>query len=503
VDPGGRVGVVVGGGIAGLAAAWELSGRPEVRTVVVLEADDRLGGKIRTAEVGGHVVDLGPDAFLARRPEAVALCREIGIADELTAPGSRRAYVWSRGKLRALPEGLALGIPTRIGPVLRSGILPFHGLARAGLDLIAVSPAWRTRRSRPTSPAGATPDRAIGDIVRSCLGPQVVDRFVDPLIGGIHAGPVDAMSAAAVYPPLLEAAARPGSLLRALRRVTPPAGPPDAPVFLTPRAGLGRLTDALAAALGRRGVRLRTSSPVTALEHAGARWRLQIGPGGLEEADVVVLATPAPVSARLLGPLDPETSVLLSTTEYASVAVLTFVVPASAVGRHLDGTGFLVPAVEQWLTTACTWMSAKWPHLPTGGDVVIRASVGRFGDERAAALGDDDLLSAVWAELAPVLRITGTPAAALVTRWHDAFPQYAVGHLERVAAVERGVDALGAIALAGAAYRGVGIPACIASGRRAARRVLGIDEPLSGAEARAVARQTVAAYEAGRRAEPS
>jgi len=500
--------VVVGGGIAGLAAAWELACSSPTPRVVVLEASDRLGGKIRTDVVGGRPVDLGPDAFLARRPEAVALAREIGIDADLVPPGSRRAYVWSRGRLRPLPDGLALGVPTRIGPVLRSGILSPRGLARAGLDLLAMSPSWRTRhRARPSQPAGPTGmpagtvparpafDRAAGDIVETSLGREVVERLVDPLVGGIHAGPVDAMSAAAVYPPLLTASERPGSLVRALRAGAP--APPDGsaasapPVFLTPRAGLGTFVDALVGALAAEGVAIRSSAPVTALErtaggaHGHRRWRVHVdgeGGEGVVDAARVVVATPAPAAAELLGPVDDMLGRLLRTIEYATVTVVTFVLPADAVGRELDGTGFLVPAVEGWLTTACTWMSTKWSQLDRPDDVVLRASVGRFGDERAQSMGDDEVAAAVLAELTPVLALGRTPAAAptatVVTRWPGAFPQYAVGHLDLVDRLEAAAAALGGLALAGAAYRGVGIPACIASGRRAARLLAGTEVPL-------------------------
>jgi protoporphyrinogen/coproporphyrinogen III oxidase len=480
---------VVGGGIAGLSAAWELACRGE-QHVVVLEASGRAGGKLRTAEVGGHAVDLGPDAFLARRPEALSLCRELGIADELVAPGSRRAYVWSRRRLRALPDGLALGVPTRPGPVIRSGILSLSGLARASLDLLG--------RWAPGGSDVVLADRSVGDIVGRRLGRQVVERLVDPLVGGIHAGPVDELSAAAVFPPLFDAARAGGSLVRALRAVAPSGGSGD-PVFLAPVGGLGRLVDALGDALVSKGVDLRTSSPVATLRNdfgsdtgigtgtgsdtgtgtgtGPGRWLLSVGgavPSELE-ADAVVLAAPAPETARLLAPLDSPAAAVLAAVPYASVALATFVFPASAVGRPLDGTGFLVPATEGWLTTACTWTTTKWPHLRSHGDVIVRVSTGRYGDDRPGALDDTALVSAVLDELRPVLELSAPPSAQAVTRWPDAFPQYTLGHLERLELAETRAAALGSVALAGAACRGVGIPACIGSGRRAARRVLGVD----------------------------
>jgi oxygen-dependent protoporphyrinogen oxidase len=478
---------VVGGGIAGLAAAWELSGHSAPAHVVVLEGSGGPGGKIQSAAVGGITVDTGPDAFLARRPEALTLCAELGIADELVAPGTRRAFVWSRGRLRALPDGLALGIPTRLGPVVRSGILSPAGVARAGFDLFGG--LWG-RRAGSLVPGAGAPDRAVGDIVAERFGREVVDRLVDPLVGGIHAGSVATMSAAAVYPPLAEAAARGGSLLRALRSLTPAPAPADSarPVFLAPRGGVRRVVDALVGALGERGVELRTSTPVTAIERVtdsgdgtdrGAGFVVRTGAGALE-ADAVVVAVPAGDAAAVLAPLDGAVAGLLSEIRYATVTVVTFVLASSSTGRALDGTGFLVPAVEGWLTTGCTWMSTKWPQLAGPDAVVVRASVGRFGDERAVAMADSELVERVLGELAPVLDLRGAPSASLVTRWPGAFPQYPPGHLDRVDAIDAGVGALGPIAVAGAAYRGVGIPACIASGRRAARLVLGVDGPAPG-----------------------
>jgi len=502
--------VVVGGGIAGLAAAWELASGPRApgARVVVLEASDRLGGKIRTDTVAGRSVDLGPDAFLARRPEALQLAREVGLGDELVAPGSRRAYVWSRGRLRPLPDGLALGIPTRLGPVVRSGILSPKGLARAGVDLLAMSPAWRRRhRPRPAGPDAVLPfdDRAVGDIVRMSLGREVVDRFVDPLIGGIHAGPVATMSAAAVYPPLLAASKRPGSLFRALRALTPaPAavvGGAAPAVFLAPREGVGALVGALADALAAQGVELRCAATASALEplrtgDSGGnepRWRVHVSDGdgasSTIEAHRVVVAVPAPAAAALLQPADDVLGRLLRTIDYASVTVATYVVPSDAVGRVLDGTGFLVPGVEGWLTTACTWMTAKWPHLARPGEVVLRASVGRFGDERGMDMSDDELATAVWRELTPVLSLSGTPTTTVVTRWAGAFPQYAIGHLDLVDRIEAHAGALGGLAVAGAAYRGVGIPACIASGRRAARLATGAAAARAGTTGEGMALQ--------------
>jgi len=530
---------VVGGGIAGLGAAWELTGGaagpgPGTPSVVVLEADRRCGGKLATAEFSGEPVDVGPDGFLGRRPEAEALCRELGLGARLVPVGASGAAVWARGRPRPLPDGLALGIPTRVLPVAGSGILSPSGTARLALDLVAPRPDTR----------GPLGDRAIGPLLVHKLGHQVVERLVDPMLGGIHAGGLGDASAAALLPDLLTAAQGRSSLMRALRndarardheshhrrretRPTPlswlpwrtgvrhvegtdevdagsdgrqpseeAAGNAGPPLFWALEGGLESLATALVAQLGSRGVVVRTSSPVSALERRGGRWVLRSATGGddAEEFDAVILALPAGPAAELLVPHDTDASGMLRATDYASVAVVTLSYADDDVPDDLYGTGLLVPretvlprgatAVadadaraprrrrETCLVTACTYLSCKWPHLARPGERLLRASVGRYGDERFAELCDDDLVDRVTLELGALLGTTGAPHAALVTRWPEALPQYRVHHLLRVGAVESAVKRLGGLAVAGAAYHGVGIPACVASGRRAARDVL-------------------------------
>jgi oxygen-dependent protoporphyrinogen oxidase len=303
--------------------------------------------------------------------------------------------------------------------------------------------------------------------------------LVDPLIGGIHAGRAESMSAAAVFPALMEAFAGGGSVMRALR---PPEGPHvDAgrtPMFLAPRPGFADLVMRLRAALVARGVDIRSPALVTGVARVGAddgarttrgapRWKV-VASGGTVDADAVVMALPAPAMAGLLVPSDKVLGGLLASIAYADVTLVTLRFAADDVDDLFDGTGFLVPAVLGLLVTACTWLSTKWPHLARPGEVLVRASTGRFGDTRHAQLSDDELVAAVVAELTPIIGLRGPPLEAVVTRWPEAFAQYAVGHLELVASVEARAARLGGLSLAGAALHGVGIPACIGSGRRAA-----------------------------------
>ena len=460
--------VVVGGGISGLTAAWELSGgatpRPGAPAVTVLEASPRLGGPLQSVEIGGRVVDLGPDGFLGRRPEAVDLCREVGLGDALEPVAARGASVWARGRLRPLPEGLALGIPTRFWPTARSGIVGVRGSLGLARDAVLPRPDVR----------GPIGDRAIGPLVSRKLGQRVVDLLVDPLIGGIHAGSVDDMSAAATFPPLLAAAQRRGGLMRGLRTEMPAPDPDGPPLFWALDGGMASLVSALAAALQERGVTICTSSPADRLERATPRGWTVVAADRTFQADAVVLATPAPAAATLLKPHDDEVAGLLEAIDYASVVLVTFRVSAGDVPQTMHGTGFLVPrhsphkGREPWAVTACTYLDRKWSHLERGDDVLLRASLGRVNDTRPGGWSDDEVADRAWTELGALMGVDGQPISARVTRYTNALPQYRVHHLLRIAGVESALARLGGVALAGAAYRGVGIPACIASGRGAA-----------------------------------
>ncbi len=466
----GRV-VVVGGGISGLAAAWELTGGADRRAgapdVVVLEASPRFGGPLRSDEFGGRAVDMGPDGFLGRRPEAVDLCREVGLADALVPIAARGASVWARGRLRALPEGLALGIPTRFWPTARAGVVGFRG--QLGLARDAVLPRPDVR--------GPIGDRSIGPLVARKLGQRVVDTLVDPLIGGIHAGSVDDMSAAAVFPPLLAAAQRRGGLMRALRAEVPAPDPDGPPLFWSLEGGMDSLVRGLATRLTERGVDLRLAAPADRLERDGAGWTVWCGDDA-SRTDAVILATPAPATATLLQPHDDEAAALLRAIDYASVVLVTFRAGAEDVPPALHGTGFLVPrhsrhkGRDAWAVTACTYLDRKWPHLAREGERLLRASLGRSDDGRPGEWSDGEVAGRAWEELGSLAGVTGDPTQAVVVRCPQALPQYRVHHLLRTAGIEAAVARLGGLAVAGAAYHGVGIPACIASGRAAARALL-------------------------------
>ncbi len=439
---------VVGGGIAGLVAAWELRGRAEV---TVFEPE-RLGGKLRTEEFAGHPVDTGPDAFIARVPEGLELCRELGLDGDLVAPAATKALLWWKGRLRALPEGLVLGAPQRLGPMIRSGLLSAGGLARAGFDLVAP----------PTRRDG---DVAVRELVAARLGTEVADRLVDPLLGGIHAGTTAELSAEATAPQLLSAARNSRSLLLGLRRMA--AAGTEGPTFLAPRQGMQALSDRLVTVLQEHGVGFQRAAVSGLRSLSGGQ--LAVDPA-TATFDGVVLAVPAGVAAELLDSEAERAAAGLRTIQTASVVVITLAYRADDLAIPAGASGFLVSKEEGRLLTACSFGSNKWPHWSDHGTAILRASAGRAHDDRPFQLDDAGLVERVQGEIAEALGATASPTAWRVRRWPGSFPQYTVDHLKRVATIEAALQqALPRVTLAGASYRGSGIPACIASGRRAAR----------------------------------
>lgn len=457
--------VVVGGGISGLATAWYLRSGASgvVPDVALLEASGRLGGKIRTDEMAGVPVEAGPDTFLARVPWAIDLCRELGLGDDLVAPATTKAYVLAGGRLRVLPRDHVLGVPLSARQLQRSKILTPAGLARAGLDLVL------PRQPRP-------PDPSVAQVIGERFGPQLLDRLVEPLVGGINAGRADRLSMAATARPLAQAASRHRSLvvgLRAERRRSPP---PTGPVFLGVGGGLERLVDRLAAHLEPADVRVDT--PVAAVEKdAGGAVQVHLEAPAADgstvvEADAVVLATPAFVTARLLENAAATAAGALEEIRYASVAVATLAYRPPGTPSYLDGSGFLVPRTEGRLMTACTWSTSKWPELRRGGHILVRASAGRVDDERALELDDGELVKRFHAELSQIIGVDEPPVLSSVSRWPRSFPQYEVGHEDRVERVRAGLSTVPGVFVTGATYRGLGIASCIQQAEHTAGEVL-------------------------------
>ena len=444
---------VVGAGIAGLSAALRLA--QSGHRVVLLEQSDRVGGKLRSAMVAGRRVDVGAESVLARRPEAVDLIDGLGL--DKVHPARVSAQVWSRGALHPLPPRSLMGVPSDLGTLG---------------DLLTGAEVARVRAERPVDVGD---DTSVGDLVEGALGAAVVDRLVEPLLGGVYAGQARRLSARACVPALYDAGRRGDSLVRTAARLMP-APDPDAtpaPVFASVRGGVGVLADALGERLRDLGVDLRTGTTVRALAPTGRGWRLSLGDhraGQTLDADAVVLATPARATSKLLRDNDSHAADLLGRIEYASMAVVTYAFDRRTTPA-LTGSGFLVPPVDGRAIKAATFTSTKWPWIAQDAPdlVFARVSLGRHGEETALQRTDTELVDAGLADLSAALgRPLTAPVDAHVQRWGGGLPQYAVGHLELVAAVRDSLRASPTLAVAGAAYDGVGIPACIASGQTAA-----------------------------------
>lgn len=468
--------VVVGGGISGLSAAWELSGGangPSDATprVELIEDGAIVGGSLATTQFADRTIDLGADGFLARRPEALDLVHELGCDDDLEAIDGSGASLWLRGALDELPAGLVLGIPTSSGQ-LRN----VRGLSwRARLD------AQRDEHAPVRMKIGD--DATIGDIVRTKLGRELCYQFVEPMLGGIQAGRIDELSAKSVFPALLEAARKGGSLMRAMRASPLTPGPTttattSGPIFYSLLEGVGSLPLEIARQLRERGVVIRTGVAVTALRRTPSGnypWEVDTD-ATTTPADAVVMASPATVTARLLGAHDPALS-YLSNVRSAGAAMITFSIARRAVTLPAIGTGVLVPLATQWsgdgsmMTTAITFLDRKWPHLRRENDVLLRVHVGRIDDLRWDEMSDEQLVARANAELQVLLSTTAAPNDALVQRWPDGLPQYYIGHESMVKRARAAATSIGAT-LCGNSYDGVGIPASVGSGRRAGRDAL-------------------------------
>lgn len=476
--------LVIGGGISGLSAAHQLLA--DGARVTLLEADTRLGGKLHAGSVAGTAaVDLGAESMLARRPEAVRLARAVGLGDALQPPSVAGGAIWTRGAIRPMPKGHVMGVPG--DPAALGGVLSPAGLARIAQD-----------GRLPRTEIGD--DVAVGAYVAERLGHEVVDRLVEPLLGGVYAGDAYRISMRAAVPQLFEAAREERSLLagvRALQERTAAAQrsahgsgqAPQGPVFMGVEGGVGRLPMAVAAACAAAGADIRLSTPVRGLARGRVTGAGGVGAGGGSEgeggwivvtdhetltADAVVLAVPAPVAARLLSAEVPAAAGELERIEYASMALVTLAFRRTDTGELPDGSGFLVPPVDGRSIKASTFSTHKWGWVAAQDPslFVLRTSLGRFGEEAVLAHDDAELAALSLRDLRAATGLDATPVDTLVTRWYGGLPQYPVGHLDRIARVEDAVAAVPGLALAGAAYDGVGIPACVASGRRAAGRVV-------------------------------
>jgi oxygen-dependent protoporphyrinogen oxidase len=441
--------VVVGAGIAGLAAAHRLLGRGA--RVTVLEASDRVGGKLLPGEIAGTRVDLGAESMLARRPEAVALAREVGLDDRLRPPATATASIWTRGALRPMPKGHVMGVPGTAAAL--AGVLSDEGLARIERDA-----------DLPRTEVGD--DVAVGEYVAARLGREVVDRLVEPLLGGVYAGDAYRISMRSAVPQLYQAALTHDSLTEAVREIQARAAAAQqtGPVFMGIEGGVGSLPLAVAESVRARGGEIVTGTPVTELRREeGGTWRVVAGDRVLR-ADAVIVAVPAAAAAALLRAEAPGAATELAAVEYASMALITLAYRRAETALP-EGSGFLVPPVDGRTIKASTFASRKWGWIAEDNPdlLVLRTSVGRYGETEILGREDADLVELSRHDLREATGLDADPVETRVTRWTDGLPQYPVGHHARVARIREHVAKLPGLALCGAQFDGVGIPACVAS----------------------------------------
>jgi oxygen-dependent protoporphyrinogen oxidase len=439
--------VVIGAGISGLAAAWELKQRG--LQPLVVEQNGRAGGVIVSERVDGYVIDGGPDSLLVQKPAAVELCRELGLGDRLfsTLP-PRTAFVVRGGKLVELPEASFLGLPTRIGPFIQTPLFSLRGKLRMAAELLR--------------PRGRQIDESIGSFMRRRFGREVVDYLAEPLLAGIHAGDVEQLSIRSLFPRLVALEEADGSVLRGLTKSAASTTPTTGGAFVSLPTGIAELPEALVKALGPDTIRFNTR----VMQVSGASpYKLTLDTDASVYAHRVIVTVPAWSAASIFRSLDVTLAHLCADIPYASSATVAFGLRRDQISHPLSGTGFVVPRVERNALMAGTWVSSKWPHRAPEGRALLRGFLGGATDPGMLDRSDDALAATAFDELRRLLGISGSPSLTRVFRWPRATPQYIVGHARRVGQIEQRLAALPGLFVTGSGYRGTGIPDCIADAR--------------------------------------
>jgi protoporphyrinogen/coproporphyrinogen III oxidase len=457
--------VIVGGGIAGLSAAWRLQSlRAESGVdyrISLYEADQQVGGKLQTEHSDGMVIEAGPDSFLSYKPAGIRLARELGIEDRIigTRDTGDGTFILRDGRLEPLPEGITMMVPTKLRPLIRSRLLSTQAKLRMAAEYFI-------------PPRTDDADESIGSFISRRLGREAFDRMAQPLLSGIFAGDADQLSLASTFPRLRDIERKHGGLVKGMlhqRRNPPNTGGSSSPYppFVSFAGGMGELAQAIVGKLSD--VEIHTNAPVESVSSTESGYRLQLTDTEPVHADALLLATPAWATASLVDQMDGELSAILRRIPFVSSATIALGYRAQDIAGMQSGRGFVIPHVEDRELTAVTWASNKFDGRAPDDMALLRTFVGRAGREEAVSLPDDDLLKLVRHDLQEILGITATPVLSRINRWYRAMPQYVLGHQERLSRIDSCLERHPGLDLLGASYRGVGIPDCIDSGDRAAQ----------------------------------
>jgi oxygen-dependent protoporphyrinogen oxidase len=455
--------VIVGGGITGLSAAYylqkEIAEKKLPFTVQLIEASDRLGGKIKTNKKNGFIIEQGPDSFLARKEPAVKLAKDLGLEDDLIRNGTGQSYILVRNKLHKMPTGAFMGIPTQAKPFLFSGIFSMKGKLRAGADYVL--------------PKGkAVSDQSLGGFFRRRFGDELVENLIEPLLSGIYSGDIDDMSLMATFPNFYNLEQKHRSLIKGLQETMPapkkPAGKKPG-MFFSFKEGLEVFVKEIEKKLNNVKVDVNTS--VDHIEKKDNFYHLLLSNGEVTKADAIITATPHHTLPKMFSQY--EFLKTLNEMPATSVANVAMAFDRSAIKKDIDGTGFVVSRNSDYRITACTWTHKKWPSTTPDGKVLLRAYVGRPNDQEVINYSDEEITAVVLKDLRKTMKIKKNPEFSVVSRWKNAMPQYTVGHKERIAAVrEEASRSIPGVFLSGSSFEGVGIPDCIGQGEQAVQEVL-------------------------------
>lgn len=463
--------LIIGGGIAGLSAAYYATRHATLNSqhvdITLIESASRWGGKITTDRVafddGQFTIEGGPDTFLATKPYATALCKELGLGERLhgTNPNQRKTYVLNKSRLLPFPDGLAMMIPSDIPSILRSGLISWFGKARMGLDFLLPAKA-------------VNGDESLGAFVSRRLGREAYENLIEPLMSGIYAGDGDALSLASTFPYLRDLEIKHGSLARGALEMRKQSNGKSVQgsrsAFLTPTTGLAEIVEKLVEHLTSNGATLHLNTRATSIHRLTSdTWNVTLDTGETLTADGIIIAAPAFAAAQILALLDPALASDLQSIPYASTATVSLAYRQSDLPRDLDGYGYVIPRREGRRALACTWTSTKFPHRAPDGYALIRVFVGRAGQD--IPWNENDLLALAKEELNLTLNITAEPLLSRVFMWENAMPQYNLGHPEKLKQIDSALEKHPGLALAGNGYRGIGIPDCIRSGELAIEKV--------------------------------